>query len=205
MKGMFGKPAPLAFSTKFGKADERAGTSVAVARAMARRTVMLAEAADVLAVMPQPGQSVHAIMTGRYDLMMVVTLLLSRRACVNLRLATLSYNGRNLDEMVDALDNGRAGKLTLLCSAFFRRHNRWLWEETRRELRARGQRCAAARTHCKVITLDYDGGACLTLEGSANLRTNSNRENLTLVNDRAVHDFHANWIDELITQHEGAE
>ena len=34
-------------------------------------------------------------------------------------------------------------------------------------------------------------------KGSANLRTNSNREQLTVIRDRSLHDWHAVWIDEL--------
>jgi hypothetical protein len=81
-------------------------------------------------------------------------------------------------------------------------HNKELWAETLEGFRERGQRCAAARTHAKVITLDLASGAKLALEGSANLRSNSNREQFALIHDAALHDWHAGWIDALVTQHE---
>jgi len=121
----------------------------------------------------------------------------------SIRLATLSYNARNLAEMLRILDAPNPPRLTLLCSAFFRDHNKELWEETLEAFRDCHQRCAAARTHAKVICLDLTSGAKLTLEGSANLRSNGNREQFVLINDPALHDWHSRWIDDLVTQHEG--
>jgi hypothetical protein len=120
----------------------------------------------------------------------------------HVRIATLSFNGRNLAEMFAILDAPNPPALTLLCSAFCRDHDRELWEETLEGFRERGQRTAAARTHAKVITLDLTSGAKLALEGSANLRSNGNREQFLLVNDAALHDWQARWIDDLVTQHE---
>jgi hypothetical protein len=40
-------------------------------------------------------------------------------------------------------------------------------------------------------------------EGSANLRTNKNREQLTAFRDRELHDWHAAWIDELVGAGDG--
>src|SRR5262249_32180820 len=108
-------------------------------------------------------------------------------------------------EMLGWLDDGRVGKLTLLCSSFFRDHNRGLWQETLDQFRERKQRCAAARTHAKVITLDLASGARLSLEGAADLRSNSNREQFALIHADAMHEWHAAWIDELVEQYEGED
>jgi hypothetical protein len=165
---------------------------------------MLAEASAVLSVLPEPGEALHALITGRYDLMHLLVVLLERIGPAKaVRIATLSYNGRNLSEMTRLLDDGKTATLTLLCSAFFRDHNKELWEETLEEFRARGQRAAAARTHAKVITMHLADGRKVALEGSANLRSNSNREQFALIHDASLHDWHAAWIDELVTQHEG--
>jgi hypothetical protein len=43
----------------------------------------------------------------------------------------------------------------------------------------------------------------LVFEGSANLRTNKNREQLTVFRDRSLHDWHAAWIDELVRADDG--
>jgi hypothetical protein len=175
-------------------------------KAAARRTAMLGQAAQVLAVLPGPGETLHALITGRYDLMHLITALVTRLGDVeSVRIATLSYNGRNLAEMVALLDSEAVKTLTLLCSAFFRDHNKELWEETLKDFRERGQWAAAARTHAKVVTVATAGGRRLTLEGSANLRTNSNLEQFSLTEDAALHDWSAAWIDDLVTRHEGEQ
>ncbi len=192
----------------FGRRPQAADAvpSPIVARAAARRTAQLAEAADVLAVLPAEGESLHAVMTGRYDFMHLIAVLVDRIGIIEkCRIATLSYNRRNLAEMLALIDAGKVKTLTLLCSAFFRDHNKGLWEETLTEFRERGQRAAAARSHCKIVTLAAAGSARWTMEGSANLRTNSNREQFALFRDAGLHDWHATWIDELVTRHEGDE
>jgi hypothetical protein len=182
--------------------DEKTPTGL-MCRGMTRRGVMLHEASAVLTALPGAGEALHALITGRYDLMHLLVCLLGKLGPARaVRIATLSYNGRNLSEMFGILDAPSPPRLTLLCSAFFRDHNRELWEETLEGFRERGQRVAAARTHAKVITLDLVSGAKLALEGSANLRSNSNREQFALVHDAGLHDWHGRWIDDLVAQHE---
>jgi len=192
----------------FGRRPQQADTvpSPMLGKAVMRRTAQLAEAVGVLSVLPAEGESLHAIMTGRHDLMHLIVAAVDRLGIIeSMRLATLSYNGRNLAEMLALLDSGKVKTLALLCSAFFRDHNKELWEETLSEFRDRGQRAAAARSHCKVVTMAVACGTRYTLEGSANLRTNSNREQFALFRDAALHDWHAGWIDELVSRHEGDE
>ena len=43
----------------------------------------------------------------------------------------------------------------------------------------------------------------LVLEGSANLRSNSNEEQFLLANDLGLYDWHAQWIDGKIRVHQG--
>jgi hypothetical protein len=53
-----------------------------------------------------------------------------------------------------------------------------------------------------VVTLAFADGLRLVFEGSANLRTNRNTENLCVVNDPGLHDGHARWIDHKVREHE---
>jgi hypothetical protein len=175
-------------------------------KAAARRTAMLAEARDVLAVLPGPGEALHALMTGRYDLLALIMVLLEKWGrCETLRIATLSYNGRNVAELLNQLDAGTIGRLTVLCSLFFRAHNPSQWTQLRDGLveRDSDHRLAAARSHAKVVCLAFPDGRHLVLEGSANLRTNSNQEQFCLIEDAGLHDWHALWIDAMVAKHEG--
>jgi hypothetical protein len=167
---------------------------------------MFREAKELLPYLPKAeGDATHAIMSGRYDLMVLLAAILESYGgrCQSLRIATLSFNDRNTLEMAELLRSGRAGALTLLCSSFFKAHNDAEYANAERE--AAGfpgrWRLAAARNHCKVVLADF-GKRRLVLEGSANLRTNGNLEQLLIVQDAKLFTWHAAWIDALVSKHE---
>jgi hypothetical protein len=68
---MFTRPPQVDFAFLKAKPGELAnGTPTAkTIRLAARRAAQLKEAADVLSCLPGPGEALHALMTGRYDLM----------------------------------------------------------------------------------------------------------------------------------------
>jgi hypothetical protein len=182
-------------------------------RVQARRAAGIREAAETLANLPAPGESLHCVMTARLDMTDVVNALLGKLGrCDRLAIATLGYNRRNYRTMLGWLDSGAVGtgavgSLTLVASIFFRSHNGGLWAETLEELHRRGCRAACCPSHCKVMTLAFAGGARLSIEGSANLCSNgSAREQFAVTHDAALHDWHAGWIDGLVSKYEaGAE
>jgi hypothetical protein len=195
-KFRFGPPAP-----EPGKGGVPPVLSV---KDVARRTAMLREAQDVLPHLPARGEALHALMTGRYDLMVLLTAILERRAdaCTHLRIATLSLKQRNAYELLTLIDAGKVARATVLCSEFFRDHNTAIYAGLQDELGKRpgGHRLAAARSHAKVVCMDLADGDRLILEGSANLRTNSNVEQFCLLNHAGLHDWHAQWIDRTVSR-----
>ena len=193
----------------FGRAAQHlpAAPPPTTTRAAARHLRAARTAADLLPDLPRPGESVHALMTGTFDLCQVLVAVVARLpACRHLRVATLCYNKRYAADLLGLLDARAADplRLTLLVSAFFRSHNKelhgWFADQLRPYPAAR---VAAARSHCKVACLDLGPADGLVFEGSANLRTNGNREQLAATRDRALHDWHAAWIDPLVTADEG--
>lgn len=193
--------------TRFGK-SATAGTEPVgmTCRQLARRASMLAQAVSIIGEsgLPRDGEAVHGIMTGRYDLMHVLVAILAAKGtpCHVMRIATLSYNGRNMAEILAMLDDGRVGRLNLICSKFFKENTKELYAATVAEFAKRQARIACPRCHCKVVCFDFGGGDTLILEGSANLRTNGNWEQFALINDRQLHDWHAAWQDGLLAKHE---
>ncbi len=169
-----------------------------LAKAKRRYMAMLRESADILAHMPGPGEALHAIMTGLYDFLTLVGHTITTRPapCETLRLATLAFSDRNIAEIVQLLDSGAVGRVSLLASDFFAKHNKASWAEAVREFRARGMRIAAPRSHCKVTCLHFADGLKLVFEGSANARSNQNWEQFCLVNCPDLHDWHSAWIDQ---------
>lgn len=177
----------------------------ALVRLQARRTAGIREAKEVLANLPRPGESLHAVVTARLDLTDVLNALLERLGrCDRMVIATLGYNRRNLKMMLSWLDAGQVGELQLLASLFFRSHNGELWEQTQEEFRQRKQRAACCHSHAKVVALAFASGERLSIEGSSNLCGNgSGREQFALVNDDGLHGWHASWIAALVAKHEG--
>jgi hypothetical protein len=123
--------------------------------------------------------------------------------CEHVRIATLSFGPKNTQEMARWLDDGLVGRLTLLCSDFLAKACPDTYFGAVKELvEQRGQVVGSARCHAKVVTLAFADGLRLSFEGSANLRTNRNMENLAVVNAAGLHDWHAQWIDAKVREHE---
>jgi hypothetical protein len=171
----------------------------------ARRAAGIKEAADLLAVLPGPNESLHAVVTARVDLCDMLGCLLVRAGpCDRMLIATLGYGPRNLKSMLRWLDDGRVDSLTLCASIFFRSHNGALWEQTLAEFRRRGQRAACCHSHAKVASMTFASGEAFAVEGSANLRASgSAREQFCLVNSPELVAWHEGWISDLVTRHEG--
>jgi hypothetical protein len=198
---------PVSFATAFpappatAEGPEAHRQRVLSFKARLRRTAQLRAAADVLPNLPGPGESVHALLTGTFDFMLVLTCVIQQRpsVCDHLRVTTLAFSRRNVQELVKLLDSRIVGRLTLLCSDFMAKSNRAIYEGAGEELaQARGQAVASARCHAKVACLAFADGLRLVFEGSANLRTNKNVEQVTAINDAGLHDWHAGWIDERV-------
>src|SRR5262249_7397131 len=101
------------------------------AKARRRYAAMLRESADILAHLPGPGESLHALMTGLYDFMTLVGHVITTRPapCARLRLATLAFSSRNTTELCQLFDAGAVQGMSLLASDFFSKHNKAEWAE----------------------------------------------------------------------------
>jgi len=162
-------------------------------------------AAELLPELPAPGESVHCLMTGAYDLCQVIVATVARLPTLNaLRIATLCFSKRNTAELLAIVQQRPGLNLTVLVSAFFKGHNKEEFETFAADIAQHpNARLAAARSHAKVVTFDAGPGDGLVFEGSANLRNNRNREQLTAIRDRPLHDWHAAWIDDMVCRGEG--
>jgi hypothetical protein len=166
---------------------------------------MFREAKELLAAgLPAPGESLHTLLSGRVDLCVLLVAVLNSRGvrCERLRIATLCFNQRTTVELLTLLESGRLGGLTLLASCYWRDHNKELAEAFAADLADYpGSRVAFARNHAKVCVFSWEDGTSLVCESSANLRTNSNTETLTLFNDPELARFYAQWIDATVARH----
>jgi hypothetical protein len=209
---LFARPRPLTFTTAFPglPSPHKPGADDGPRRAQAfraslRRRAQLKRAADVIPHLPGPGESLHALLTGYFDFALVLTCVLRSRPCPceHARLATLTFSRRNVEELARWIDEGTVKRLTLLCADFMAKASPEVFRAAVAELAdRRGQVVGAARCHAKVACLHFADGLRLSFEGSMNLRTCRNVENLCVVNDPGLHDWHAAWIDHKVREHE---
>jgi hypothetical protein len=177
-------------------------------KAQARRMAGIAEAKEVLQHLPAPGESLHAVVSARLDLVDILGCILDRLGrCSRMTVATLGYSRKNVRTMLGWIDEGKVKVLSLVASIFFKSHNGPLWQDTLTEFRKRSQRAVCCDSHCKVAALTFASGERLCLEGSANLRSNgSAREQFVLTHDAALTTWADDWITSLLsTAHEHQE
>src|SRR5436190_248440 len=124
------RPPPLSFAgiprPAFGRAAQHLDAPPRLATKAERRYQRAAKtAAELLPELPAPGESVHCLMLGTFDLCQVVTATAKRLPTLRrLRIATLCYSKRNVAELCSLLDTRGENPLplTLLVSVFFREH-----------------------------------------------------------------------------------
>src|SRR5262249_13558129 len=102
----FGKKPPGEDLAPAGKAPRPLSV-----KDVARRTAMLREAAELLDHLPGPGDALHCLLTGRFDLTALLVVLIEQQPmpCAHLRIAALSLKQRNLYELFRLIDAGKIG------------------------------------------------------------------------------------------------
>lgn len=161
----------------------------------------LQNAVEHIGRLPEPGESFHLVTAKRYSLWHVIEAALHLAAPATIKylgIATLGFSKDNLDALLRLLDAGKIGRVDFLYSVYFKSNERESCERLAHELTARGHRVVAMLTHAKILLLELSDGRALVVESSANLRSCSSIEQITIFHDRALFDFHRRWIDELM-------
>jgi hypothetical protein len=151
--------------------------------------------------LPEPNQSYHLVSKGAYSLWHVIKATLqfaSPATIAHLRVATLGFSKDNLEQLLRLLDEKQIGRVGFLYSVYFKSNEREICERLAYELTSRGHQVVAMLQHAKVLTIELSDGRALAVESSANLRSCASLEQITITHDRALHDFHAQWMDEVL-------
>jgi hypothetical protein len=168
-----------------------------------RRFQCLKRAEEAIDFLPEEGEALHTTMTGYYDLMHLLIVCLRRFACpaATLRIMTLSLSARNVQEMVALYDNGDAQRIDVVAANYFQKIEADIFAELVAEFSKRGQRVGICRSHAKIITIALTDGRKYTIETSANLRSNRNREAFTLFRCPHLFDFRDREIEEAVIRY----
>lgn len=152
--------------------------------------------------LPGEEETLHIIARGNFPLWSLVPAVLKLAAPARvdrLCIATLGFSASNVQDLMKLFDAGQIGAVSIVASVYFERQNAAEYRQMSEGLGRRGQRIAAVRSHAKIITLALSDGRRIAVESSANLRSCRNIEQITITSSRALHDFHAAWIEQVIT------
>lgn len=145
-----------------------------------------------------PDDRTHCLLRGDFVVCdLIPAVIAARGPCGHLRIATLGCSIANADTLARLVETEAAWRLTLVVSHYFAQVDK---ATVFRAVVDRLRHCArlvVTRNHAKVICLPTAPNDRYVIEGSGNLRSSDNLEQILITNDHATHDFHAAWIDEL--------
>lgn len=190
----FGNDSPEV-DVSAGLADDKAHVRTPIRR-LFRDYRSQPDAYKHLAYLPQPGEDLEMIISGKYAMWDLVPSLIERTGqnITDLTIATLSFSKANAAELLGLVDEGRVTRVGLLVSYFFKAQNRHLYDSLVPHLRERGHKVLAMRTHAKVILAKMVDGTCFSIRGSPNMRSCKNVEQLTMTNCPELYAYHHGWI-----------
>lgn len=152
----------------------------------------------VLPHLPSPGDHTHCALRGDFVLGDIIPAIIEHKGhCPDILIATLGMSLANADSLAKLVARGLLGKITIVCSHYFREVDK---TTTFRQVTARLEGIATiivTRSHAKIICLPTASGDHFVLEGSANLRSSDNTEQLTIFNDPDLDAFHRGWLHSL--------
>jgi hypothetical protein len=160
-------------------------------------------AADHLLRIPDALECFHLLCSGRYalwDLAGPAVLHHAHPATIaSMTIATLGFSKTNIADMRGMLAAGKIGRLSLVCSHYFKGTNTEIWDGAA-AMPAEFPttvRFASVRNHAKIAAIQLTDGRTITIESSANLHSCRNLEFITVYGHPALYEFHTAWINEL--------
>ena len=159
-------------------------------------------AKGVLPHLPEgPDDRTHAILRGDFVLCDLIPAILDERgACGEIHIATLGLSRANAETLARLQREGMTDRVTVLCSSYFQQVDKLTTFRDVEAILAKAGRLIVARNHAKVICLPTARGA-FVIEGSANLRSSDNLEQIAIFNDPELLQWHVRWIEGLKKQH----
>ncbi|MEI8373696.1 MAG: hypothetical protein WCJ35_12785 [Planctomycetota bacterium] len=161
----------------------------------------LANAIEHLGRLPDPGESFHLVTEKKYSMMHVIPAVLHYADPATIRylaVVTLSFSQPNMLDLLAMLDSGQIEKVDFLYSCYFKSNEKENCQRLTEELTSRGQRVFAGLIHAKILLIETTAGRTYSVESSANLRSCSSIEQITMTHDRSLFDFHQQWLNEVM-------
>jgi len=160
-------------------------------------------ARPIISLLPvHPDDRLHCMLRGDFVLCDLIPLIIAHRgACPHLRVATLGLSAANAEQLANLHAGGLIARITLVASHYFQQVDKTTTFQQVQSILSKCATLVICRSHAKVILLPTASGDFYVLEGSANLRSSDNLEQMAVTNDQETHDFHGGWIDALADEY----
>lgn len=156
-------------------------------------------AAQIVAQLPEGDDVLHVLTAGDFvfcDLIPAIAAAVG--PLLRLEITSLSMSRGNVEKLVKLVvpADGPAVPFHLLLSTYFRAASPKLWRIVEKGIaNLPNARLSIAKTHCKVCVLTF-AHRVFVIEGSANLRSSRNLEQITIFESAELGEWHRAWIEE---------
>jgi hypothetical protein len=156
-------------------------------------------ATQIIDALPrEAGDELHAVVCGDFVFCDLIAAIAVRFGPALLEIATLSMSRKNVDALHQLIAAGHLTSLRFVISHYFRSTSKEIFGALEQKFSADERvRIAVTRSHCKIALFRFASGQSLTIEGSANLRSSNNYEQLSIFTDTALHEFYRGWFDDV--------
>lgn len=152
----------------------------------------------VIPHLPGRDERTHCLLRGDFVLCdLIPAIIADRGRCVDLHIATLGLSAANADSLAGLRARGLVDRITIVCSHYFSqvdKNSTYMQVTTKLEGKAT---IRVTRSHAKVICIETQAGDCFVIEGSANLRSSDNVEQMVIFNDADLLKWHRAWMEEV--------
>jgi len=118
-----------------------------------------------------------------------------------LTIATLSMSHENIDSLYNILHGKYVDSLDLLISDYFFSHERklkglipYMYDQ----YKDFNFQLSILRSHCKIVCFKNEKNEYITIQGSANLRSSGNVEQIQIVESKELYDYNIKILSDLV-------
>lgn len=155
----------------------------------------------LLEPLPLPGETVHAILGGEFVLAATIPAVLDAIGPCAVCVSSLGTNQQTAAMLAELLRTGTLTGLDMVLSHYFSKADRETCELVCQTIRQAGGTIAVTRSHTKLALFEprhRQDRYCF--EGSGNLRSSQNAEQLCISNDAALFEFYRRWFNDILAR-----
>lgn len=158
------------------------------------------KAEQFVTALPQQGESFHIVSNGSFDYFTFVPIVIDLLGghTVNFYGSTWTMSRGNVIDLFDLFDTSKIGTLSILTGIYFKRRESSVYATLYHGIQQRKQRYRALENHAKIMLFNHHDNY-IVIEGSANFTANPRIEQSTIINDKALWQFHRDWIEEIFS------